>query len=234
MLRLMNVTYFVALIAALFISPVDAKSRSDYEKEAQSFVQGVIKDVYTIVKSSESQNEKEKKFRATLEKNFALEDIAKFSLGRHKKHIDGLMEQYVIEFKRLIVEMYASQFDTYKDAKMPEITGVKFLNNKFQVVSVGKDTKNNNAKVEVIWTVFPTKDGSWQVSDLIIAKISAALSQRRQFNTDFRHCSDKVKRKHKKASRDEQSKLIAECFLKKVKEAADDYDAGTRKLELKN
>ena len=79
----------------------------------------------------------------------------------------------------------------------------------------------------------PTKDGSWQVSDLIIAKVSAALAQRRQFNTDLHHCSDKVKRKNNKASRDEQRKLIAECFLKQVKETADGYDAGTHhKLEL--
>ncbi|USO01350.1 MAG: ABC transporter substrate-binding protein [Alphaproteobacteria bacterium] len=232
-------TSLIVSFMLVAITPSQAKSRAEYESDAKAFVQKVINKIYDAVQSDVPQDHKEEKFRKALKEDFNLPAIAKFTLGAHQKNFyfpdneksnknNPHFDEFYTRFERLIVEMYASQFGAYKDAQKPEIKSAKFINGGFQVSSVAINPKNNNAKVEVIWTAYPKKGGGFEVTDIIIAKISLALSQRRQFNSDFRSCKQKAQRNAKKTTGTNINHEATACFLKTVAQAADDYDKGTR------
>lgn len=206
----------------MLLTPTFALESASQEAEAQ------IKKIgeYMIEVLSDkalNQDQKEAKFRKMLREHFDLKAIGKFTLGRYlpkftaadKKFKDEVskgkspLERYFEDFEDLIVEMYAAQFANYKDQKFVVEHSTKGPNGAIFVYS--KIVKDDMPPIEVAWRLFKVGN-QWLVVDAIVAKVSMSLSQKREFAEFFQSCHA------------EKSEQIA-CFLKKIREQVEHFDA---------
>lgn len=158
------------------ITEIDAKT----QKKAENFVQNLGNIAIGIInKSKISTEEVQNEFNKLLNESFALESIARYSLGKNYRLLsDEEKKDFQQCFRNMLVRIYSSRFSEYKTAKLV-VTGSRKKSAK-QVLVNSKIIIPNKEDVSVTWSIYLSK-GSLKVYDVVISDVSVSNIQRSEF-----------------------------------------------------
>lgn len=149
-------------------------------KEAEGFIQDLGSAAIRVINrpkitSEEVQNE----FNILLKENFALESIARYSLGKNFRALSETeREDFLRCFENMLVRLYSSRFSEYKSARLV-VVGSRKKSAK-QVLVNSKIVIPNKEDISVVWSVYVSK-GVLKVYDAIISDVSISNIQRSEF-----------------------------------------------------
>lgn len=131
--------------------------------------------------ASLSQSQKEEEFRKLLNRNFDMDTIGRFALGRNWKVANKAQKnEYLRLFEDLVVRVYASRFNDYKGEDF-NVVSYKDTGKK-DVTVTSYIVPNSGSKVQVDWRV-RNKNGRYKVIDVVIEGVSMSLTQRSDFSS---------------------------------------------------
>ena len=120
-------------------------------------------------------------FRKLLNRNFDLNTIARFSLGRHWRTANKAQrDEYVSLFKDMIVDVYSQRFSDYEGQTLTVSGSRKEGERDILVHSLLEQDAGPDVKVD--WRV-RKRDGRYKVVDVIVEGVSMALTQRSDFSS---------------------------------------------------
>ena len=151
------------------------------QKEEENFVQKLGNTAIGVInKSGITRKEVQSEFFDILNKNFAIESIARYSLGKNFRALsESEKKDFLKSFKTMLVKMYSSRFSEYKSAKFV-VTGSRKKSAK-QILVNSKITVPNKEDIPVVWSVF-LSEGSMKVYDVIISDVSVSKIQQSEFS----------------------------------------------------
>lgn len=156
------------------------KISEDRQAAAQKFIGDMGDDAIGFLSNEKlSLDEKGKEFRKLLNRNFDMNAISQFALGRNwKTATDSQRKEYQKLVNDMIVEVYSQRFNDYKgesfEVKSSQPTG------KSDYLVSSLIVPDNGAKVKVDWRV-RDKNGSFKIIDVVVEGVSMALTQRSEF-----------------------------------------------------
>ncbi len=149
-------------------------------KAAGDFIQSLGNRAIGIINMPKITTEKVREnFSVLLKENFALESIARYSLGKNFRVLSEAEKKDFFEcFENMLVRLYSSRFSEYKTAKLVVIES-KNKSSK-QILVKSKVVIPNKQDVDVVWSVYVSK-GVFKVYDAIISDVSISNVQRSEF-----------------------------------------------------
>jgi phospholipid transport system substrate-binding protein len=150
------------------------------QKEEEKFIQNLGDEAIEVIsKPGITTKEVQSKFHDLLSKNFAVESIARYSLGKNFRVLsESEKKDFLKCFKNMLIRMYSSRFSEYKSSKFV-VTGSRKKSAK-QILVTSKITVPNKEDIPVVWSVFLSK-GSVKVYDVVISDVSVSNIQRSEF-----------------------------------------------------
>ena len=173
---------FIFIVFALMVSDHDYSYATTNGAEAQRFISDMgDKAIGFLSNSAMSQTQKEEEFRKLLNRNFDMNTIGRFALGKNWKNASSAQKaEYQRLFKNMIVRVYAGRFNEYKGEKF-DVASFKNSGSK-DVMVTSYIVPNNGSKVQVDWRV-RNKNGQMKIIDVIIEGVSMSLTQRSDFSS---------------------------------------------------
>lgn len=154
----------------------------DRQEAAQKFISAMGDEAVGFLSSKKlSQAQKTKSFRKLLNKNFDMNTISRFSLGRHwRVATSAQKKEYQSLVRNMVVDVYSQRFNEYQgesfEVKSSRPTGKRdYLVSSLIVPSGG-------SKVKVDWRV-RDNNGTLKIIDVIIEGVSMTLTQRAEFSS---------------------------------------------------
>lgn len=150
---------------------------------AQAFVEGVVADGIALLSDAGADEAgRQRRFRALLDKNFAMKTIGRFALGRYwRQATPEQRAEYLSLFNDMVVEHYAKQFGGYAGQTM-EITGARAQGERDAVVS-SVIPREQGAPVDVDWRVrLNVRGGGYRIVDVVVEGVSMAMTHRSDFD----------------------------------------------------
>lgn len=163
------------------------KVSGEIQQNAEEFIQNLGNRAIEVIKRSGiTEKEVQQEFCSLLKENFAVESIAKYSLGKNFRLLSEEEKKDFVEcFEKMLVRFYSSRFSEYNSAKFEVVadhskkrTDKKALINSKVTISSTKDKKNK--EIFIKWTVFFSK-GSLKIYDVAISDVSISNVQRSEF-----------------------------------------------------
>ncbi len=153
----------------------------EFDDGARKFVEKLTQDaISTLAGKDINKAERANRFRALMNKNFAVKGIAKFVLGRHwRKASDGEKEEYLQLFEDLLVATYADRFAKYSGEKLL-IEQAQMRGKKDVIVNSTMISVDSSKRLKVAWRV-RFKKGSYKVIDIMVEGISMIMTQKSEF-----------------------------------------------------
>jgi ABC-type transporter MlaC component len=150
-------------------------------KDYRSFVQNLGNDAISIINTPEiSRDEIIKKFGNIVEANFSVNQMAKFAVGRHAKSLkDGEKNEFLKNFTKMLIKLYASNFEEYKTAKFTVIGQRRKSENQFIVES--KVVIPGKPEVMIAWHV-SKNEGKFLITDAVTNEVSIRLILQEQIS----------------------------------------------------
>ncbi|MBO4405867.1 MAG: ABC transporter substrate-binding protein [Alphaproteobacteria bacterium] len=150
------------------------------QKEAEGFVQDLGSTAVGVINRPKiTAKEVQQEFSSLLKENFALESIARYSLGKNFRLLSEEEKKDFLEcFGNMLVKFYSSRFSEYKSAKLI-VVGSRQKSSK-QVLVNSKIVIPNKEDISVVWSVYVSK-GVLKVYDAIISDVSISNVQRSEF-----------------------------------------------------
>jgi ABC-type transporter MlaC component len=165
-------------------------------KDCRGFVQNLGNDAIGIINTPGiSRDEIIRKFGNMVEANFAVNQMAKFSVGRYAKSLNkDEKRKFLGNFTKMLVKLYASNFEEYKTAKFTVIGQRKKSENQFIVES--RVAIPGKPDVLIMWHVLKNKDkllitdavtNEVSIRQILRAEISGNISEKglKNFLTEF-------------------------------------------------
>ena len=152
-------------------------------QSALDFVKSTAERGLTFLSNPEStQDQKKKEFRKLLDSSFDLDTIARFSLGKYwNEATPAQQKEYVVLFKKMVVEVYANRFGDYKGQKF-EVKSTRPIGTKDAMVTSQIVQANGGENIQVDWRV--RKSGAtYKVVDVYVAGVSMSVTQRSDFSS---------------------------------------------------
>jgi phospholipid transport system substrate-binding protein len=151
-------------------------------KGAEAFIDRLAQDGIGFLSDvSMSDDGRKGEFRKLLNKNFDLNTIARFTLGRNWKSLsDAQRKEYLSSFKRMIVEVYSRRFSDYQGQKL-EVRGSRPEGTSDVLVKTAI-VPPSGPEVAVDWRVRKSS-GEYKVVDVIVEGVSMAVTQRADFSS---------------------------------------------------
>ncbi|HZD26652.1 MAG TPA: ABC transporter substrate-binding protein [Alphaproteobacteria bacterium] len=145
------------------------------------FIKDLGENAITMVRNPDlSHEEKTKRFRALLEKGFALKPIARFVLGRYwREASDAQRQRYVKLFEDYIVNSYSARFNEYEGETF-KVLGEHSNGKEAAVVTTKVDRPKGGEPVKVDWHVHDY-NGELKIVDVVIEGVSMSVTQRSDF-----------------------------------------------------
>ena len=152
------------------------------QKEAEGFIQDLGSTAVEVInRPNITSKGVQQEFSSLLKENFALESIARYSLGKNFRLLSETEKKDFLEcFERMIVKFYSSRFSEYKSAKLV-VTGARKKSSK-QVLINSKIVVPNKEDISVVWSVYVSK-GVLKVYDAIISDVSISNIQRSELTS---------------------------------------------------
>ena len=182
-------TLALSLLGAVLLSDAGSAAAED----AGAFVLDLKNDAVEQLGSAGSDEAlKEKRFRSLLTKNFEVEDIGKFVIGRYwRRASDADREAFLLVFEDVLVQRFLPLFDDYvdrqfsvdsvrADSKRPEFSTV-----------VSRVSQPQGADAQVLWRVRES-DGRFQISDVKAEGISLRITYQSEYASFLKNNSGNV------------------------------------------
>ncbi len=152
------------------------------EEEASLFVSKMGDDALSFLSnSSYSQTQKENAFRELLLRNFDMQTIGRFALGKNWHNATKEQQSEYLElFEDMVVRVYASRFNEYKGESF-KVDAAR-ASGKKDVIVTSYIVPSSGSKVQVDWRV-RNKNGQNKIIDVIIEGVSMSLTQRSDFSS---------------------------------------------------
>ena len=166
------------------VSSKDYVPQSTSTARSQTAEEGFIQNlgntaIGVINRQGITSKEVQSEFYSILNENFAIESIARHSLGKNFRRLSESEKKAFFRcFKNMLIRIYSSRFSEYKSAKFI-VTGARKKSAK-QVLVYSKIVVDNKEDIPVVWSVFLSK-GSMKVYDVIISDVSVSNIQRSEF-----------------------------------------------------
>lgn len=159
---------------------LEVNTQEDSSKAAEAFVDRLAKEGISFLSNPTMSDEGRKgEFRKLLNKNFDLNTIARFTLGKHWKSLtDAQRKEYLASFRAMIVDVYSRRFSEYQGQKL-EVRGSR-PEGKGDVLVKSALVPPSGPEVAVDWRV-RNSGGQYKVVDVIVEGVSMAVTQRADF-----------------------------------------------------
>ncbi|HEY7608473.1 MAG TPA: ABC transporter substrate-binding protein [Alphaproteobacteria bacterium] len=172
---------FAALLAAGALAAALPSRAADPQTDARSVVSSMAEAVLATLRAGADKAAREARFRAMYQRNFDNAGIAAWAAGRaFAAASPAVKQEYLATFETYVVKAYAAQLARYKGERLrvdkAETQGTDII-----VISnlVPPDPRDPR-EIEMRWRLHPVS-GKLRVSDVVIDKISMALTEKRAF-----------------------------------------------------
>jgi phospholipid transport system substrate-binding protein len=183
---------FAGLFAALAATAALAQPTTSREAQARDLIQSMGETVIATLRAGANKSQREALFREMYRRNFDNAGIAAWAAGRaFAAASDDERAAYLKTFEDYVVKAYAAQLQQYKGERLrvekAETDG------EYVIVTsklVDPDPRASR-EIEMKWRLLASGD-RLVVSDVVIDKISMALTERRAFADWLRQRGDKL------------------------------------------
>ncbi len=154
---------------------------SALEDKSRSFVSNLSSEGIGLISDEAlSLDQREKKFRVLLNKNFDMKTIGRFALGRYwKTSSQKQQKEYLDLFEDMIVRVYSKRFSDYNGEELDVVAARPEGKSDTLVSSVL--VPQSGPKISIDWRVRQKKDGQLKIVDIIVEGVSMSLTQRSDF-----------------------------------------------------
>ena len=158
---------------------VAAKPSADPAK-AKALVENFTSQAIDFLSNKKlSQETKEAKFKAILTRDFHLDTVARFAIGKYWRTMSSAEKaEYTTLFKDMIIRVYSARFNDYQGQDIDIITSKP--HGKHDVLVTTKIKQSNGSDIQVDWRI-SHRSGKEQIIDVIVEGVSMALTQRSEF-----------------------------------------------------
>lgn len=166
------------IMAFLFLAPSLAVANVDpavQAKKAESFIAALGDEAIAILKSNQGDKDtRHAEFSRILNKNFDMDAIGRFALGRYWPTATAdEQKQYIALFKTMVVDVYTERFSEYSNQEFVVVGGKPAG---ARDVVVNSLIKGSGQPIKVDWRVRNNK-----VIDVIVEGVSMSVTQRNDF-----------------------------------------------------
>ncbi len=180
-------TFMFAFVAALAFGsfaalPTPSLASAKTENGAQKFVENLGNEALTSLTAKDlAHQEREKRVRTLLNKNFDVQTIGRFALGINWKNASAEeKKEYLSLFEDMIVQTYSRRFEEYSGQQFTVLGALK-IDEKDSIVS-SQILQKDGPPVNLEWRV-RNKNGQYRIIDVIVESISMSVTQRSDFNS---------------------------------------------------
>lgn len=150
---------------------------------AFKFVQSTAENGLKFLSNPKSgEAEKKAEFRKLLDTSFDLDTIGRFALGRYWNTATPTQQKnYLVQFRRMVVDVYASRFGDYKGQKF-EAKSFRSISESDTLVTSFIKPADGGQDIQVDWRV-RSKGGKFKIVDVLVAGVSMSVTQRSDFSS---------------------------------------------------
>lgn len=158
-------------------------SIADEKEKLIGFINDTASQVMSVIKSANTNSQKEQKLCDIFCKSVDITWMAKFSLGKFYKKINkSELEKYLVAYKDFMLNTYVSKFSEYNGVDF-YIESVKYISNSEYIVNTKILNEKYTLKYINIAYRIKMMDRDFFIRDIIVEGISLILGQRSDFNS---------------------------------------------------
>ncbi len=181
-------SYILSLFATAVILGLPAQSAASAEDQTGQpalFIQGLADEAISVLRDQGgSLDEREKKFRAVLRDDFAMEKIGRFAAGKFWREMsDEQKTQYQTLFEEWILKTYSIRFGSYAGETVNVQKTIKA--GQSDVFVRTQITNSNGRALKVDWRVRRIDD-RLKIIDVVVEGVSMLVTQKAEFNAVLR------------------------------------------------
>jgi phospholipid transport system substrate-binding protein len=181
-------SYILSLFATAVILGLPAQSAASAEDQTGQpalFIQGLADEAISVLRvQGGSLDEREKKFRAVLRDDFAMEKIGRFAAGKFWREMsDEQKTQYQTLFEEWILKTYSIRFGGYAGETVNVQKTIKA--GQSDVFVRTQITNSNGRALKVDWRVRRIDD-RLKIIDVVVEGVSMLVTQKAEFNAVLR------------------------------------------------
>ena len=160
---------------------ISASQSSQTAQGAFKFVQSTAEAGLKFLSNPQSQqDEKRREFKKLLDNSFDLDTIGRFALGRYWNVATPAQQRdYLIQFRRMVVDVYASRFNDYKGQKF-EAKSFRAISPTDTLVTSFIKPVDGSADIQIDWRV-RSKGNTYKIVDVLVSGVSMSVTQRSDF-----------------------------------------------------
>lgn len=157
-----------------------AYAEENQNAAAEKFIQSLTDTgVGFLSDESLSLDQQKKEFKKILTRDFDLNTIGRFALGKHwRKASEAQKKEYLSLFKDMVIDVYSKRFEDYNGQKI-EVTRSR-PEGKRDVLVSSILKQDGGPDVRLDWRV-RKKGSQYKVIDVIVEGVSMSLTQRSDF-----------------------------------------------------
>ncbi len=175
----------VALTILFSHSLADASEPTDQIKGTIDEIVAILKD--PSLKGPEKSEQRRDKIREKMKERFTFTEMAKRSLGKHWREMNGEeKEEFTAIFARLIENSYIGKIEGYTDEKI--LYEKEMLRKRIAIVKTKIITKQGT-DIPLDYRLINRQSGEWMVYDVVIEGVSLVRNYRTQFSKALRSSS---------------------------------------------
>jgi len=154
-------------------------ARAEEPQSAAGFVDGLVSDALVVIKDEGlSDQDRQARFEALLQRGFDMPRIARYVLGRYwTTASDNERQAFAQLFQRWVVQTYASRFRGYSGEQM-KVVGARDEGDG-TLVTTEITSPSGAPPVKLDWRV-AHRDGAYHVLDIDVEGVSMALTEREE------------------------------------------------------
>ena len=181
---LVSVLSFAFIVAFLTVGALPKTAQAnEFSDGAKNFIEEMTQDAISMLTGDLTREERARRFRILMNKNFSIQGIAKFVLGRHlRKATEAQKKEYLRLYEDLMVATYSDRFAKYSGerllVKKADVRGKKDVIVYTTMVKAGNGAK----PLKVDWRV-RSKGETYTIIDVMVEGISMIMTQKSEFSS---------------------------------------------------
>lgn len=185
-LRKLPVILSIYLIAISVGLPAQSAAMAqDGGDRPARFIQGLADEAIAVLRDrAGSLSEREKRFRAVLRDDFAMEKIGRFAAGKFWRRMNAEQQkQYQKLFEKWILKTYSIRFGGYSGETVNVLKTIKA--GQTDVFVRTKINSSSGRALKVDWRVRNIKD-NYKIIDVVVEGVSMLVTQKAEFGAVLR------------------------------------------------
>ena len=179
LIRLLALGLYVSVLAA---EPASAAMKTS-PAEAEKFIRTLGNEAVKVLSDKAIPlSQRETDIRSLLRKNFDLETIGRFVLGRYWRQAStDQQSEYMSLFSEYVLKTYARRLGAYSNEKF-KVTSAKPLGSRDAIVLTEITQQAGGKPITAGWRVRDA-DNSYKIIDVMVEGVSMAAAQRSEFES---------------------------------------------------